>query len=269
MPFLLKLTLGLLVLWGGIVAVFALMQDALVFPRAMVGPAPSLPATSRSLQIDRPDGAVLHGVMIPGNDPERPVLLGFGGNAWNAAAMALFLHDILPDHTIVAFHFRGYAPSTGRPSASALLDDAEAIHDHIISEGHGAPIAIGFSIGSGVASHLAAQRPIHGTVLVTPFDSLGAVARQSLPWAPVRWLFRHEMDVLGALEKSKVPVALILADQDEVIPPARAEALLAGLQDVGREPAFLRRLATGHNAIYAHPEFPPALTRAVSVLTEH
>lgn len=267
MPFLLKLGLAILVLWGSIVAVFALMQGALLFPRAMVGPAPSLPATSRSLQIERPDGVILHGVLIPGNDPERPALLGFGGNAWNAAAMALFLHDIMPDHSVVAFHFRGYAPSTGRPSASALLTDAEVIHDHLISENLGMPIAVGFSIGSGVAAHLAAQRPIRGAVLVTPFDSLGAVARQSLPWAPVRWLFRHEMDALGALSRSEVPVALILADQDEVIPPVRAEALVSGLQDYGREAVFLRRLATGHNAIYGHPEFAPALTDAISALT--
>lgn len=267
MTLLLKLALGLLILWGAVVALLAVMQDALLFPRTLVGPAPVLPATSRNLQIERPDGVMLHGVLIPGNDPARPVLLGFGGNAWNAAAMALFLHEIMPEHTVVAFHFRGYAPSTGRPSASALLADAEVIHDHIISEDLGAPIAIGFSIGSGIAAHLAAHRPLRGALLVTPFDSLAAVARQSLPWAPVRWFFRHDMDVLDALASSDVPVALVLASQDEVIPPARAEALVSGLSDRGQAPAFLSRLAAGHNAIYGHPQFVPTLREAVSALT--
>jgi uncharacterized protein len=37
-------------------------------------------------------------------------------------------------------------------------------------------VAIGFSIGSGAAAYLAQQRPLAGLVLVTPFDSLEALA---------------------------------------------------------------------------------------------
>jgi uncharacterized protein len=53
-----------------------------------------------------------------------PTLLGFGRNAWNAKATALTLHRLFPDRDAVAFHYRGYAPSNGRPSAEALMSDS-------------------------------------------------------------------------------------------------------------------------------------------------
>ncbi len=267
MSMLWKFALILVALWAGLVALFALMQGSILFPRAMVGPAPALPEDTRRLTLPRPDGSELQGVLIPGDDPARPVILGFGGNAWNAESVALFLHELLPAHSVAAFHFRGYAPSTGRPSASALKADSLAIHDLLRDEGHAGLLAIGFSIGAGVAAHLTSEREVTGAVLVTPFDSLAAVARQSLPWAPVRLFFRHDMDALGALADGTAPVALILAARDEVIPPARAEALVTGLEEAGRTP-HVQRLAAGHNDIYGHPDFPDALRQAVEALRD-
>jgi len=57
--------------------------------------------------------------------------------------------------------------------------------------------AVGFSIGSGVAAHLAGARMLDRVILATPFDSLTKVAANSLPFLPVPWLFRHEMNAAG------------------------------------------------------------------------
>ncbi len=267
MSLLWKIVLTLVTLWAGMVAIFALMQGMILFPRTMVGPAPPLPETSHRLMIHSADGEQLHGVMIPGRDSSLPVILGFGGNAWNAESVALFLHERLPDHPVVAFHFRGYAPSTGRPSAKALKADALAIHDYLYAAGHAQQVTIGFSIGAGVAAHLAAERPVEGVVLVTPFDSLVAVAQQSLPWAPARLLFRHNIDALAALKTANASIALILATRDEVIPPARAEALVTGLEEAGKSP-HIQRITAGHNDIYAHPDFARAMASAINALQD-
>ncbi len=253
-----KFLLAALALGAGAVALLAVFQTALVFPRQMVGPAPTLPDGTQNLTLTRPDGTILQGQRIAGRDPARPVILGFGGNAWNAGALALFLHQIAPEHDVVTFHYRGYAPSTGRPSAKALMADAVAVHDLIAPDAPHGMIAVGFSIGSGVAAHLASERDIARVVLVTPFDSLSAVARQLYPFAPVSLLFRHEMNVQAALARSNAEIRLILATRDEVIPPARAEALASA---VAQEQ--VTRLETGHNAIYSHPEFAASLRAAL------
>jgi hypothetical protein len=68
---------------------------------------------------------------LRGRAQGAPTLLGFGGNAWNARVTALTLHRLFPDHDVVVFHYRGYAPSSGRPSARALLSASLVIFDYL------------------------------------------------------------------------------------------------------------------------------------------
>ena len=126
--------------------------------------------------------------------------------------MAIYLQSVFPDRDVAAFHYRGYAPSTGEPSASAILEDAIAIHDHVVASL--APdriVAVGLSLGAGPAAHLAARRPIKGLILITPFNSLTALAREHYAWAPVGLLLRHRMEVAGSLAGVAAPVAVISA----------------------------------------------------------
>lgn len=248
-----------------LVAVMAMAQTALLFPRWAVMPAPSLPAGAEALTVRSPDGAELHGHRLPGQGGGAPVI-AFGGNAWNAADVALFLHRILPESDVVAFHYRGYAPSSGRPSARALAEDALTIHDALAADGMEAPILVGFSIGAGPAAELAAARPVRGVLLITPFDSLEGLARAHYPWAPVRLLLRHRMEPAARLAAAGVPVALIAAARDEVVPPARTEALRRALDGASPGVILDRTLQAGHNDLYAHPDLAPALREAAARL---
>src|SRR5262245_30827367 len=101
-------------------------QDQMLFPVNAVAPAGPLPPSAETMAIRLADGNSLQGVHIPPDqpDPSRTLIIGFGGNAWNGQHVAEFLHDLYPGHDVVAFHYRGYKPSTGSPSAEALLADA-------------------------------------------------------------------------------------------------------------------------------------------------
>ena len=54
-------------------------------------------------------------------------------------------------------------------------------------------MAVGFSIGSGVAANLSRQRKLDGLILVTPFDSLKIGCRRPVPLASGRPVFQHEL----------------------------------------------------------------------------
>ena len=245
--------------YGALVFILALAQGALIFPRGMVAAGPALPM-ARVVQVQTPDGATLHGYQIAGTDPRAPVILGFSGNATDAAVTALFLHQIAPAHGVVVYHYRGYGPSTGRPSARGLIADAQVIFDSL--DAPQGVIAVGFSIGSGIAAHLSAARPLRGLVLVTPFDSLARVAQDTLPFIPVRLFFRHPIETLDALRDSTTPAHIFIATRDEVIPPARARALLDGLDQAGRA-VTSHQIEAGHNDIYNSPAFQQALRAAL------
>src|SRR5271157_2746328 len=130
------LMLTLAALYAVIIAGMFFAQTRLLFPTMVAGAAGvQLPASTQRLQIRAPDGESLAGVRIPtqgATADAAPTLLGFGGNAWNAEATALTLHALFPHRNVVAFHYRGYAPSTGRPSAQALFSDSLMIYDHLL-----------------------------------------------------------------------------------------------------------------------------------------
>ncbi|HEX9954406.1 MAG TPA: alpha/beta fold hydrolase [Allosphingosinicella sp.] len=242
------------------------MQTRMVFPAgAAAGGASPLPPGTERLSLTTPNGDTLHGSRIPAaRDGSAPLILGFGGNAWNADAAALTLHGLYPQAEIVIFHYRGYAPSTGTPSAKALNADALLIHDEIVRRAPGRRVvAVGFSVGTGVAAHLAANRPLAGAILVTPFDDLARVAADHYPWLPVRLLFRHRMDSAAHLRESRVPVAIVAAGHDTLILPRRTDALRAAVANL----AYDRTIRTsGHNDIYDHPTFPHAMREALSAV---
>ncbi|MCC5972199.1 MAG: hypothetical protein JJU15_19860 [Pararhodobacter sp.] len=263
---LLKILSVLVALYAVAVIVMALAQGALLFPRWAMGGSPPLPSSAVELRLERPGGVVLAGHLLPGTREDAPLLLGFGGNAWDGAAMVLFLRQVFPEHDVAAFHYRGYAPSTGRPSARALLEDSVAVHDHL-AEGR-AVVAVGFSVGAGPAAHLAQARALQGVLLVTAFDSLEGLARGHYPWAPVRWLLRHRMEPAADLAASGVPVALISAERDTIIPRARTQALREALAGTAPGIVFDRVVAGGHNDIYARSELADAMRAALLVLEE-
>lgn len=238
-----------------------------IFPTHAVPPSGQLPAGSERLELNTPDGNTLRGIHIP-PDPEgresRTLILGFGGNAWNAEDAASYLHEFFPEAHVVGFHYRGYRPSTGSPSAQALIADAPVVHDFALAlVKPERTLAIGFSIGSGVAASLSANRDLAGIVLVTPFDSLKAVAASLYPWLPVTPFFEHEIDAAGLLKGSEVPVAIIAGEHDEIVFPKRTNALRRQVTNLVFDKTIA---AAGHNDIYARSDFQAALRDALAAV---
>jgi uncharacterized protein len=87
--------LTLLVLYLGLMLALALAQTRLLFPAHLAtADGPVHPASAERLAIDTPDGERLAGLQVgprDGRTDAGPRLLGFGGNAWNAGVMALYL----------------------------------------------------------------------------------------------------------------------------------------------------------------------------------
>lgn len=261
-----KIILAAAFAFAALGAIMTFFQDELLFPTHAVAPADPLPPGAERLAIETPDGERLHGVHIPptGGAKSRTLVLGFGGNAWNGENVASYLHELYPGVHVVAFHYRGYRPSTGKPSADALIADAPlalaAAREKVKPT---KVVAAGFSIGSGVAASLARDE-IDGVILVTPFDSLKKVASELYPWLPVGLAFRHEMDAAAYLKDTAVPVAIVAAERDDIIPPSRTEALREQVPAL----AFDTTIAgAGHNDIYARSDFQHAMREALKTVS--
>lgn len=241
-------------------------QSDLIFPVRAVPEAGPLPPRAEKLSVETPDGQTLRGTYIPADeqDASRTLILGFGGNAWNGQDVAEYLHELYPEHDVIAFHYRGYRPSTGSPSGEALSADAPIVYDAAVERTKPARVvAVGFSIGTAVAAQLAAKRKLDGLILVTPFDSLKALAQAMVPWLPIGPFFNHQIDAAAPLSQTDVAVAIIGAERDEIVPAERTDALRQKV----RKLVFDRTVGrAGHNDIYARSDFHDAMHEALDRL---
>lgn len=239
----------------------------MLFPTHAVPPAGPLPQGAEYLELKASGGDRLHGVHLPPRghvSGPRTLILGFGGNAWNGQDVAEYLHEVFPEADVIAFHYRGYAPSSGSPSAEALIADAPIEHDLAIDlVKPERVVAVGFSIGSGVAASLARNRKIDGLILVTPFDSLKSVAADLFPWLPIGPFFQHELATAEELNGGKTPVAIIAGERDEIVLPARTAALRSLVPNL----VFDRTIfGAGHNDIYQRDDFQQGLRQALKAV---
>jgi len=232
-----------------------------IFPvHAVARPGP-MPRGAQRVEIEAKSGDRLVGIHLPPDSkPDKSLVLGFGGNAWNAQDAAEFLHQAFPESDVITFFYRGYSPSQGAPSAEALIADAPLLFDFAVKRtSPKAVVAVGMSIGSGVAATLSNSRQLDGVILVTPFASLREVAQAAVPWIPFGPFFAHEIDAAAALEKSDTKVAIIAGGRDDIVPRQCTEALRKRVSNLVFDKTIA---AAGHNDIYARSDFQAALREA-------
>jgi pimeloyl-ACP methyl ester carboxylesterase len=149
------------------------------------------------------------------------------------------------------FDFRGYGKSTGRIGSEAQLEaDVRAAYDAIAPRYAGVPIVIyGRSLGTALATRLAADTDPALLVLVTPYTSLADIARRLYPWAP-SLLLKYPLRTDAAIGSVRAPILLIHGTQDALIPFDQSTRLLA----LARAPAELLTVeGASHNDVHEFP----------------
>jgi dienelactone hydrolase len=122
--------------------------------------------------------------------------------------------------------YPGYGGSEGAYRLRRIHGDALRWHDYMANEFKPSQIFVfGRSLGSGPAVQVAAARPVAGAVLVTPFDSLAAVAKRHYWYLPVDLLLRHRFDSDALAPKITARCFACAAERDTVIPSDHARKL--------------------------------------------
>jgi pimeloyl-ACP methyl ester carboxylesterase len=196
----------------------------------------------------------LEGWWIDNGQATTPaVILYFGGNAEDVLYTASAASNINA-RAVVVLNYPGYGGSPGEPSQKSLYAGGLAIYDYAIKRGVSAKhiVVMGRSLGSGVASMLAGARQVGAAILITPYDSLVAVAAGHYPVLPVRLLLRHPFPSTEWAQRTRAPALLLAAEHDDVVPATHAQKLFA----TWAGPKQIHVLAqTGHNDIETHADY--------------
>lgn len=254
----------------GVAVLLGLWLTGCAWQRAMIfHPRPLAPGRDaelnarhdiRPLTVSAADGTVLRGWLVGAADTPavRPAVIYFGGNAeeisWHADDTAVFAGQAL---ALVCY--RGYGNSAGEPGAKELLADALAVYDAVAQQPgiDARRIALmGRSIGTGLAVHVAAQRPVTGVVLVSPYDRFSRVAKAHFPYLPVDLLLCHNIDAEEDARQATAPLLAVIGLADEVIAPERSRALVAAWQGNKR---IVELEQCGHNDMERFPRYAAML----------
>ncbi len=185
-----------------------------------------------------------------------------GGNAEDLAGHCDVLFDGLEANALLV-NYRGYGQSEGKPGEARMVADAVAIFDLFCKEKKVSPSTVflmGRSLGTGVAVQVAAARPqAAGIILATPYESIAAIAKFQYPWLPIERLLRHPFRSIDHAPEMKMPVLILLAEFDEVIPIETGQKL----GDAWGGPKEIVTIPAGHNDINEHPAYFEEINRFV------
>jgi len=213
------------------VLIYFLQERLIFFPQPLTqDPLQANPgAAIEEVSLVAPDQVRLHGWLVKAANTQAsaPILVYFGGNAeevsWLAASAGRYA-----GWALLLMNYRGYGRSEGKPGEAALFADALQIYDYAAARAAGGRVAVmGRSLGSGVAVHLAAQRPLAGVILVSPYDSVESVAKDIYPFLPIGLMLKHRFDSIARAPAIKAPLLCLIASDDRVIPRRHSERLYA------------------------------------------
>jgi alpha-beta hydrolase superfamily lysophospholipase len=190
---------------------------------------------------------------LPHPASARGTVVVFHGNAGSARDRAYYTRALeARGYRVVLAEYPGYGGRAGAPSEKAFIEDGRDTARQALAE-FGGPLWLwGESLGAAVAAGVAADRtlPVAGVALITPWDRLTDLA-QSLYWyVPARWLLRDRYDTIAALRDYDGAVAVLVAEQDEIIPARHSQRLYETLPGLKKRWLFA---GAGHNTWPADP----------------
>jgi fermentation-respiration switch protein FrsA (DUF1100 family) len=236
--------LALLAYVGGL-ALLYFAQRSILYPipeKVRTSPAAAgFPEAEESI-LSTSDGEKLVAWHVPARE-NKPVIIFFHGNgdilAWR---VPWFREMIAAGAGLVAVSFRGYAGSSGSPTESGLLQDAEAAYAFAMQHYPPERIVVwGFSLGTGPAVALAANRRIGKLILEAPYTSIADVAAAAFPFVPVRWFMRDTFHSDQWILNVTAPVLIMHGEQDHTIPIRFGERLY----ELARQPKQMVRFPEG------------------------
>lgn len=181
--------------------------------------------------------------------PGQPVFLFFhgqGGTLDMGKWRYIRMHNQGAGYLAVSY--RGYSNSTGKPSEQGLFTDGLTGYDWLKAQGYKPQDIVihGHSLGTGVATYVATQRPARALILEAPFTATVDVASERYPFVPVSWLMRDQFRSRDRIKDVHMPLLIIHGDRDSVVPFHHGQRLFA----MANEPkTFIRMPGSEHNTL--------------------
>lgn len=149
----------------------------------------------------------------------------FGGSSESVELRRPNLAGPCSDMTRYFMPYRGFGPNWGmKITESGIKADGIRLFDRLAAR-HDRVHVVARSLGTGVGLAVAANRDVDRLALITPYDSIAAVAREKYRIVPTGRLLRDKFESWRDAANIQKPALVCLAGLDKVISPRRWEEL--------------------------------------------
>lgn len=211
-------------LYAALLAMLWHFQERVVFQPP--GGVPPADVAAKRVDYRTADGVELFAYVVGECAPGGSAMIAFHGNAdlarWLVPWAAVVARET--NACVVIPEYRGYDRATGAPTYAASSLDARAAFLFVRDTLHIAPsnmVFFGHSLGSAIATELAAAETPRALVLQSPFSTARAMAaRMFLPGLTFFWrlVSRVHFDTIARVSGLKAPVWVAHGDRDIIIP---------------------------------------------------
>jgi pimeloyl-ACP methyl ester carboxylesterase len=257
-----------LVVVGVVVALYGLLCGVLYFKQEKLLFAPThlpagyqfhFPGRFEERWTTAADGTRLHGLLFKVPEPKGLVfyLHGNGGalNNWGEAAATYTALG----YDVFLLDYRGYGKSGGAISnQTQMLADVDTVYRRLLPESpERRTVVLGYSLGTGPATWLAARHHPRLLILQAPYFSMRDMAARLYPFVP-GFVLRYPMPTNELIGHVSVPVVLFHGDRDEVIDYNSTLRLKALLKPTDR---LIVLPGARHNGMTDNPQYRREIAR--------
>lgn len=199
------------------------------------------------------DGNKLHGLLFKA-DSSQGLIFYLHGNAGNLATwgeVAKTYQKI--GYDVFILDYRSYGKSEGViKSQDQLFKDNQLVYDFIKTRYKESDIIVlGYSIGTGFASSLAANNSPKLLILQAPFYSMTDMMVKQFSFIPIL-LLRYKFPNNEFLKKCNIPIVIFHGSDDETIPFESSKRLIKETQMID---TLISLPLQGHNGMTENPNY--------------
>ena len=171
------------------------------------------------LRIPVDDDISLHALYNKVRNPKGVILYLHGnrGNArWCQRQAEMFTGF---GYNVLLLDYRGYGKSDGAISSGIQLNrDVQIVYDYLNKSFDESQIIVaGYSIGTGMASYLAAHNNPFHLMLIAPYENMFEMKDRYFPFIP-NFLIKFPLNNKKHIAMTNTPVTILHGTEDEVIP---------------------------------------------------
>jgi len=175
-------------------------------------------------------------------------LVLFHGNGGTALDRGFYLKPFMDlGFRVVLAEYPKYGGRPGKVGEKPFVTDGFKTV-RLAYEQYGDPLyLVGESLGCAVAAAIARQTSVTvaGIILITPWDTLAAVAKSLFPFLPVQLVLTDKYDSIENLKLFKNKIAVVGAERDEILPIKHAVNLYNHLPEDRKRMWIIK--GAGHN----------------------